>query len=678
MSLPPPAPETGPTASRRRMALVAGVTALLALHWWLAVTSQIGKGVAYDETAHLTAGYTYWKFDDYRFHTENGNLPQRWGGLALLATFPAPRLEPADNTLLWQNSHVWGVSQNFFFRSGNNTDYLLFTARATMAFWSVATGLLVFLWSRRLWGPAAGWFSLGLFAISPTILAHGPMVTSDMCAAFWLLAATGALWRMTERITAGRVLLAAGAVGLAAVAKFSAVLLPPIFVVLIVWRCVTRKPIVLTLRPSSPERNLVSAKAKLVALVGAGGLVAIGTWAIILTSFGWRFSGFADGVPEGWKYYIPWPELLSMAGVWRSPLVTMLQWHVLPEAFIEGFAHLNYQGMGRSAFLLGNYSNTGWWWFFPYAFLAKSTLAELLAVVGAGALGVRYLVGAARQRGLADIAPVFPLLALFAVYGAFAVLSPLNIGHRHILPLYPPLFILSGGLLAVPALRWLRRVVVPLVLVIGVAESVAARPHYLAFFHRAVGGSENGWRQLVDSSLDWGQDLPALSTWLKVNRQPKETVYLSYFGNGDPAYEGIQARELAGVYAYDKSLRWYELEPGLYAISATMLQTVYNPWRGPWTVEREGLYRRLRGDLAEAVPPGASGAERTKRNDQLKILDELRFARLAFYLRVRHPEANIGNSIFVYRLNREEIAAVTAGSLTELVDAMDRAAAVQR
>jgi 4-amino-4-deoxy-L-arabinose transferase-like glycosyltransferase len=671
MSSDLPAPDRA--VARRRWGVVVGVTALLALYWWLAVTAQVGKGVAYDETAHLTAGYTYWKFDDYRFHTENGNLPQRWAGLAMLAASPTPRLEPADNTVLWQNSHVWGVSQNFFYRSGNNTDYLLFSARAAMAFWGVATGLLVFVWSRRLWGPAACWFSLGLFAVSPTMLAHGPLVTSDMCATFWLLAATGALWRMTARVTPGRVLLAATATGLTAVAKFSAVLLPPIFVVLVAWRCLRREP--LLLRTGGTERRLDSFPSKLAALLLAGAVVTLGTWAIIWTSFGWRFSGFAPGVPEGWKYYIPWPELLSMAGHWRTPLVTMLQWHVLPEAFIEGFAHLNYQGMGRSAFLLGNYSNTGWWWFFPYAFLAKSTFAELLAVGLAAAVGARPALRAFRERGAAWLAPVFPLLALVVVYGAFAVLSPLNIGHRHILPLYPPLFILTGGVLAVPALGWLRRWAVPAVLLLGVAESFAARPHYLAFFNRAVGGPENGWRQLVDSSLDWGQDLPALATWLKSNRQPGESLYFSYFGNGDPAYEGIQGRELAGVYAYDKALRWYELEPGLYAISATMLQTVYNPWRGPWTVERESAYRALRGALGQPLSATATAQQRAERNELLKKFDDLRFARLAFYLRVRRPEASIGHTIFVFRLSPAEIKAVTEGTLTELADAMDRAAA---
>ena len=91
MSSESPAPSR--TVSRHRYGLVASVTALLALYWWLAVTSQVGKGAAYDETAHLTAGYTYWKLDDYRFHTENGNLPQRWAALPLLAMephFPPP------------------------------------------------------------------------------------------------------------------------------------------------------------------------------------------------------------------------------------------------------------------------------------------------------------------------------------------------------------------------------------------------------------------------------------------------------------------------------------------------------------------------------------------------------------------------------------------------------------
>jgi 4-amino-4-deoxy-L-arabinose transferase-like glycosyltransferase len=675
--MPPVSPASDRAAAWSRCGRVAGVTALLALYWWLAVSAQVGKGVAYDETAHLTAGYSYWRFDDYRFHTENGNLPQRWAGLALLAADPQPRLEPADDPVLWQNSHIWGVSQGFFFRSGNNTDYLLFSARAAMAFWGAATGLLVFLWSRRLWGPAAGWFSLGLLVVSPTMLAHGALVTSDMCAAFWLLAATGALWRMTERLTPGRVLLAAAATGLAAVAKFSAVLLPPIFGVMVAWRCLAPEPVELALRAGRSRRRLGSFGAKLGAFTGAGAAVALGTWVIIWTSFGWRFSGFAPGLPEGWKYYIPWPELLSMAGIWRTPLVALLQGQVLPEAFIEGFAHLNYQGMGRSAFLLGHYSNTGWWWFFPYAFLAKSTLAELLAVALAAIVGLRQLLRSGRELGRAWCAPVFPLLALVVVYGAFAVLSPLNIGHRHILPLYPPLFILTGGLLAVPALGWLRRFAVPALLLLGVGESVAARPHYLAFFNQAAGGPENGWRQLVDSSLDWGQDLPALADWLRANRRPGEIVYTSYFGNGDLAYEGIQARELAGVYAYDKSLRWYELEPGLYAISATMLQTVYNPWRGPWTVEREGLYRGLRGLLAQVVPPGATAEERAKRNEQLKTLDELRFARLAFYLRARRPEASLGHSIFVFRLSREELKVVTEGTLTELADAIDRAAAAK-
>jgi hypothetical protein len=656
------------SATWRSRLTVAGVTCLLALHWALGVSAQIGKTVAYDEAAHLVAGYSYLHHGDYRLHTENGNLPQRWGALPLLFADPQPRLVPADDELLWHNSHVWGIAHRFLFQSGNNTDALLLASRATMAFWSIATGLLVFLWSRRLWGEAPGWFSLGLFSISPTLLAHGPLVTSDVCAAFWLLAAAGSGWRMMQHVTPGRILLSAGAVGLAAVAKYSAVLLLPIFAILAVWRALSTRPLTVSL---GREREFQSFSERLPVLAAALFTTGIGAWAVIWTFFGWRYSAFAPGLPEGWKFYIPWEELLPAAGIWRLPIEFARQWHLLPAAYIEGFAHLNYQGSARSAFLLGQYSNSGWWWFFPYAFLAKSTLAEIGLTALAALECIRRLLRSDTGARWPRLERVAPLLAFAAVYGAFAIWSPLNIGHRHILPLYPVLFIFGGILVAGTSPIWLRRVA-PAIALLGIVEMAAVRPNYLAFFNRAVGGPDNGWRQLVDSSLDWGQDLPALATWLRENRLPGEEAYVSYFGNGDLAYEGIEAHELAGVYAINRTLAWTELGPGVYAISATMLQAVYNPFRGPWTLEREQAYRSLREAIA--TPP-ADEAERAERSALLKSLDDLRFARLSFYLRERRPDAVIGHAMFIFRLGPDEIAGAVDGSLTDLAEAMERAAA---
>src|SRR5690606_18027404 len=108
--------------------------------------------------------------------------------------------------------------------------------RSAMTWWSVATGLLIFCWSRRLWGDVGGIVSLALFGFSPTTLAHGPLVTSDVVAAFWLLAATGAYWRHLQTFSLGTLTVSAAATAIATVAKFSFVLLPCVFLALVIAR----------------------------------------------------------------------------------------------------------------------------------------------------------------------------------------------------------------------------------------------------------------------------------------------------------------------------------------------------------------------------------------------------------------------------------------------------------
>jgi len=98
------------------------------------------------------------------------------------------------------------------------------------------------------------------------------------------------------------------------------------------------------------------------------------------------------------------------------------------------------------------------------------------------------------------------------LYGAAAMTTSLNIGHRHILPIYPPLFVLCGACaLYFRSLKFRAGAIVISILTCWqVAESFAVRPDYLSYFNQAAGGPEGGYRHLVDSSLDWGQDLPGL------------------------------------------------------------------------------------------------------------------------------------------------------------------------
>ncbi|HTJ78110.1 MAG TPA: hypothetical protein VL357_03865 [Rariglobus sp.] len=657
---------------RRSTLVTLCVATLLALHCWLGVGAVLEKSVTADETAHLAGGYSYWRLNDYRLQPENGNLPQRWAGIPLL--LQQPRLEPADHPAWWSTSNVWLISSAFFFESGNNTDFMLATARAMMMFWSVATGFLVFVWSRRLWGNAGGLLSLALYAFSATTLAHGPLVTSDMTVTFFLLAAVGAYWRHLERPGMMSFGLSCVVTGLAAVAKFSFLLLIPAYALLIAWRLVESAPLIITC-----GRHIYQAETRLARtgciLASTAVHIAI-AWLFIWMAFGFRFDAAGSGQPSITQYYMPWQIVMPTHGFWKAVVGTARTWHLLPDAYLQGFSYVLYAAQERSGFLNGAYSNTGWFLFFPYTFFAKTPPAELLATILALGTALVHWRGKSGARIFAGLRFVAPLLALSGVYWAFSLTSHLNIGHRHILPVYPPLFILCG-LLVRPAVTRMQKWGATMIAVLAAATAFSTYPNYLAYFNLLSGGSSQGYHHLIDSSLDWGQDLPGLKTWLDTNRKPEEPVYLAYFGMGSPRYEGIKAAPLSPYYYHYQPRHWFELKPGLYCISATLIQDAYSPWRGDWTGEREYTYqtmlKRLRREIAEGKRSTTIAEFGEGDSHPLWALDRLRFARLTSYLRLRRPDAMIGYSILVYRLTAEEVHTSVDGSITSLADMMEHA-----
>src|ERR1700730_5271335 len=182
----------------RRLARMAAVAALLGLYYVMAVSAVSQKSMTFDEMAHLTAGYTYRAFNDYRLHPENGNWPQRLGALpAVLGKSSFPRLDQPS----WTTSNVYAMGDQFLYSSGNDAGVTLGRGRAVMALLGVALGALVYAWARRLVSPAGAWVTLVLFVFSPTLLAHGPLVTSDMAAALFFTAAAAAMWMALHRGT---------------------------------------------------------------------------------------------------------------------------------------------------------------------------------------------------------------------------------------------------------------------------------------------------------------------------------------------------------------------------------------------------------------------------------------------------------------------------------------------
>jgi len=414
-------------------------------------------------------------------------------------------------------------------------------------------------------------------------------------------------------------------------------------------------------------------------------------WAVIWLFYGFRFSAFAPAFADGAGFNHGWSWLLAGMG-WPAKVVwRLVEWHALPEAWLYGLTFVVQFSKARGAFMSGEYGVTGWVSFFPFAFLVKTTLPLLLLLAAGLAAAVRASWQRAKQTGaaavFAPLRPLTPLAALFAVYWATSLTSHLNIGHRHILPTYPVLFIAAGWLG-----RWidLRR---PLAaaLVVGltlwhVGESWRTRPHYLAYFNQIVGGPTNGWRHLVDSSLDWGQDLPALRTWLDEHARG-EKVFLSYFGTGDPAYEGIVATALPTLPDVGPPRKWHALTAGVYAISATMLQQAYGSVRGDWSLALEKEFQELRALepalLAYQDDPARRAAllrevPAAKWTAGWKRYEVLRFARLCYCLRAREPDGDAGYSILIFRLSAEDVRAATAGSLADWRASIEHAIAARR
>jgi len=183
-----------PTASRTRW----GVAGLLACYLALGLSASRFKSQTGDEGVHLTGGVSYWAYNDYRIQPENGNWPQRLCGLPVwLSGYRIPSLDdPA-----WRELRQWVVSDQFIYELGNDADGMLLRGRVMTALLGVSLALLVYGWSKRLFGPRGGLLSLTLFAFSPAMLTHGFLITSDMASALFFTAAVGALWKLLHRVS---------------------------------------------------------------------------------------------------------------------------------------------------------------------------------------------------------------------------------------------------------------------------------------------------------------------------------------------------------------------------------------------------------------------------------------------------------------------------------------------
>jgi len=506
-----PAP---PTARTNRWVTATVLSLLLILSAQI-IHAIHGQSLTWDEDDHIFAGYESWKTHDFGLNPEHPPM------VKLLATLPLLPLHlkvpPLQNRFFKSESYLDGyqlLSHNGP-ADGNHysAETLVFRARLPTLVFAIAAALLVFFAAREMFNLRAGLIALTLFCFDPNLLAFGAYVTTDMAASCTIFATIYALWRYLQRPTPARLLVTGIAAGLALAAKHSTVLLAPMLVLLLAGELAARA--LSARRPRDPQQTTLPRTA----LHYAAALAVI---TLIGVAVLWAFYGFRYAAR-------PAPLALSpsltdyvgpLAGIEARGILFAAHFHLLPESYLYGLADVRKMANDMPSFFFGHVYQHGIWYYFPVVFLIKSTLTLLISLA---------LTLFAIARGwLPNPRALWFLIAPPALYFAVAMSSHLNIGARHILPVWVFCCVLAGaGLSALIQHnhRWLYPVAT--LLLFQIATTLHASPNYIAYSNEAWGGPTQTYRYLSDSNTDWGQQLLATSAYLRDHHITH--CYFAYF-----------------------------------------------------------------------------------------------------------------------------------------------------
>ncbi len=511
---------------------------LLLLFWGLALTSLIGDSPTMDEQNHLTRGYAFISTGDPRLSIEHPPLVNSWAALPLLTENNLAL--PLDQSG-WQGREWYSVADRFFWQDGNPVLKLVFMGRVMIVFLTIGLAFVGRAFARQLWGAPAGLVAFAGLLFDPSIFAHGRYITTDLGGTLFIFLATFSIYNLFQATTKWplkKLLIATLCIGLAFASKLTSM------VFIFVW-------IALACVPFSPQpfgRRLVH-----LATAGVGSLVVL--WAV----FGFEYGPFL---------FID--ESLLWLNAYSGPMPT----------FWSGIERITLiSGGGRPAFLLSMHSTEGFWFYFPVAFLVKTPLFVLLGFIFA--VPAMLWHKPSRPKTIWLMVPI-------VIYFSFSLTSALNIGYRHLLPILPFVYLILSGFIATYFPKWLAWAsdvpdasktlagwIGQASIVLLIIPSVFYHPHQISFFNLSFGGPNNGSIVLVDSNIDWGQDLGRLKMWMDQNQV--DHINLAWFGTADPAVYGLSHTPLPGEPRH-RNL-WWDVPfdrtnpaPGIYAISATNLR----------------------------------------------------------------------------------------------------------
>jgi len=584
----PTAPSASPRTRRQATRAVVGCALLLAFFAFVAWRAVSSKSPTYDEPLHAVGAWLHLHERDFRVNPEDPPLWHYWAALPNGRGAMNPRMDDERFKIVADDVfREWAYVVEVLYRTeGNDGAAIVSRSRAMMLIVGVMLGAAIAWWSWKLGGLVAALTATAAFAFDPNFLAHAPLVKNDVSLTLVMLLLMIAVWRAGRRLTIWNALAICLLCGAGLNVKFSALLLGPMVFALLLIRAAVPQPW------NVFGHQLVARARKVMTALAVCVAALLISYVCIWACYGFRYLPTRDPnlllntqnileflATNELKEQHPDRELTAQdfqqwrPGAFSRGILFMEQKRLLPQAWLNGLLYTQQSAVLRKTYLLGEFSMTGWWYYFPVTMLFKSPVALLLA---AGAGLALALVLFTRQRAIVrDHAWTIACFAVpVGIYMLASMTSNLNLGIRHVLPVYPFAFIAIGTAAAYSwrVRRRLAKVVtLALVTVLGV-ETLSAFPNYLAFFNVAAGGSRGGINLLGDSNLDWGQDLPLLAQWQQDH--PNQRLYFAYFGMADPKYYGVDYHNIRGGFFLGPPFE-PPRPPGVVAVSATILQGIY-------------------------------------------------------------------------------------------------------
>ncbi|MBI3934317.1 MAG: glycosyltransferase family 39 protein [Acidobacteria bacterium] len=547
-----------PNSSRRPVAAAASLLVLMAV---LMLLSAWDDSATTDDVVSIGAGYSYLRKQEYRFEPQNPPLIKDFAALPLLWM---NLHEPWDHkswagTVDEQDPDVFG--RQLLYHSGNDADAITRAARMPMILFALAFGSVLFWWTQQQFGDGVALLTLFLYAFSPTFLAHGRMMATDLGATAGFFIALTSFLRFLKHPSAGNVLLAGLAMGFAFLTKFSTIALLPITLILAaVWALVQ-------------ETEIGWFRNSLLYMTRTAGVIAI-AYLVIYPVYLFHIWNFEPAQQVASAIFHR--NLYGMQGtakdivIWASDKSVLRPW---AEYFLGLLVALKASRWGQPLFFLGTVYPSGLRVYFPFVYLIKEPLAlHLLTLLALPFAFSRFRLAVLQPARLRELVAghftEFAFLFVLGVYWTALIRSNMNIGVRHLLPAFPFTFILVSGQIVTLSQR-LGRPAAIRAFRIGLGALLAwqaitvfrVHPSYLAYFNELAGGPDGGWRYVNDSNLDWGQDVKRLAQYVKV--QGIAGIHADYFGPADAVYY-LKDKYLGSVGCSEPPKGWVAVSAMVY------------------------------------------------------------------------------------------------------------------